>query len=189
MHISQTRQALGAPLRVAGRAMPGLPILLPRFRSWAGVELRNAEVSVSTSLKDFLSQCLISVWLTRLLVCQLRVPALPTVGSSQGCDRGVGSEVGISAAAGPFVPGLEWEGEENVLIFSQPWKPHPLAVGVWGLYVCLSACVRVTVSVCASCCCPASLCTFKSSGWGGGVGIVRRRWGGAGISLVPSSSF
>lgn len=111
--------------------MPGLPSLLPRSRgSGAGLELKNAEVSVSTSLKDFLSQRLIPVWLTRLLVCQLRVPALPAVGSSQGCDLGVGSEVGIWAAAGPFVPGVEWEGEENVLIFSQPRKPHPLAVGV-----------------------------------------------------------
>lgn len=103
----------------------------PRLRgSGAGLELKNAEVSVSTSLKDFLSQRLISVRLTRLLVCQWRVPALPTVGSTQGCDLGVGSELGIWAPAGPFVPGLEWEGEENVLISSQPWKPHPLAVGV-----------------------------------------------------------
>lgn len=127
MHISQLGKPWVPRCELQAELCPGCPS--SSRGSGAGLELKNAEVSVSTSLKDFLSQRLISVWLTRLLVCQLRVPALPTVGSSQGCDRGVGSEVGILVAAGPFVPGLECEGEENVLIFSQPWKPHPLAVG------------------------------------------------------------
>lgn len=47
----------------------------------------------------------------------------------------------------------------------------------------------MTVSVCVSCCCPASLCTFKSSGWGGGGGDRKTERGGGRWDLLGSLSF
>lgn len=84
--------------------------------------------------------------------------------------------------------GLEGEWEENVLIASQPWKPHPLAVGS-------PETVRVSICMCQC----DSKCAFHAAALGAsvhlnpvggevGVGIARRSGGGC-WDLLGSLSF
>lgn len=103
--------------------MPSLPILLEDGGSGAGLELKNAGVSVST-VSPRLPSPMPDFCLARQPFCQRRVPLLPSAGSSQDCDVGGrlrGWHFGSSWSMCAWV----WNGKGREKILSQPWKPHP----------------------------------------------------------------
>lgn len=70
-------------------------------------------------------------------------PCTPHRGSSQGCDLGVGSEVGILAGADPFVPGFGMERGGKCSHLLSTLKAPPLGGGgletVW-VSICMCQC-------------------------------------------------
>lgn len=74
------------------------------------------------------------------------------MGSSQGCDLGVRSEVGILATAGPFVPGLGMGRGGKQPHFLSTLEAPPLGGGgsrdCTGVYLCVSVTASVYVCVC-----------------------------------------
>lgn len=110
------------------------------------------------------------------------------MGSSRSCDLGVGSEVGILAAAGPFVPEFGMGTGEKCSHRLSTLEAPPLGSG--GLET-----VRVSISMCQC----DSKCVFQAAALGAsvhlnpvggevGVGIARRSGGGC-WDLLGSLSF